>query len=98
MWDISFRQAAEVIRRQSKSRDPSASAESSIKLQHAETRLNELKSSMVALGRVATDAMLSVEAQQQRITFQKLCTMVFLFSFRFICVCWHAYTGIPKYF
>ncbi|KAA8528182.1 hypothetical protein F0562_035567 [Nyssa sinensis] len=69
-------QTAEVIRRKSKCRDPPTSAESSIKLQQAEARLTELKSSMMALGREATAAMLSVEAQQQQITFQKLLTMV----------------------
>ncbi|KAL3818380.1 hypothetical protein ACJIZ3_004285 [Penstemon smallii] len=67
-------QAAEVIRRQSKSRD--SSAESSIKLKSAEKKLTELKSSMLALGREATAAMLSVEDQQQETTFQKLLTMV----------------------
>lgn len=67
-------QAAEVIRRQSKSRD--SSAESIMKLKSAETKLSELKSSMLALGREATAAMLSVEDQQQHITFQKLLTTV----------------------
>ncbi|GFP81565.1 myosin heavy chain ib, partial [Phtheirospermum japonicum] len=67
-------QAAEVIRRQSKSRD--TSAESASKLKSAEKKLTELKSSMLTLGKEATDAMLSVENQQQEITFQKLLTMV----------------------
>ncbi|CAA2994178.1 SH3 domain-containing 1 [Olea europaea subsp. europaea] len=67
-------QAAEVIRRQSKSRD--SSAESIMKLKSAETKLSELKSSMLALGREANVAMLSVEDQQQHITFQKLLTTV----------------------
>ncbi|KAK9277749.1 hypothetical protein L1049_007296 [Liquidambar formosana] len=69
-------QAAEVLRRQSKSKDPASSAESSIKLQGAEAKLAELKSTMMALGREATTAMSSVEAQQQRKTFQQLLTMV----------------------
>ncbi|KAK7252564.1 hypothetical protein RIF29_36608 [Crotalaria pallida] len=69
-------QAAEVLRRRSKLRDSSVSAESSMRLQNAETRLKELKSALVALGREATTAMLSVEEQQQQITFQSLCTMV----------------------
>ncbi|KAL6549743.1 hypothetical protein OROMI_020231 [Orobanche minor] len=67
-------QAAEVIRRQSKSRD--TSAEGALKLKSAEKKLKELKSSMLALGREATDAMLSVEDQQQEFTFKKLLTMV----------------------
>ncbi|CAA0814929.1 SH3 domain-containing protein [Striga hermonthica] len=67
-------QAAEVIRRRSKSRD--TSAESALKLKSAEKKLTELKSSMLTLGKEAIDAMLSVEAQQQEITFQKILTMV----------------------
>ncbi|XP_027775058.1 SH3 domain-containing protein 1-like isoform X2 [Solanum pennellii] len=67
-------QATEVIRRQSKFRE--ASTESLAKLKNAETRLSELKSSVLVLGKEATDAMLSVEEEQQQITFQKLLTMV----------------------
>ncbi|XP_060210358.1 SH3 domain-containing protein 1-like [Lycium barbarum] len=66
--------ATEVIRRQSKFRE--ASSESLAKLKNAETRLSELKSSVLILGKEATDAMLSVEEEQQQITFQKLRTMV----------------------
>lgn len=69
-------QAADVLRRKSKSRDASTSAEFPSKIQSAETKLSELKSTMMSLGREATDAMLSVEAQQQRITFKGLRTMV----------------------
>ncbi|XP_027360203.1 SH3 domain-containing protein 2 isoform X2 [Abrus precatorius] len=69
-------QAAEVLRRRSKLRDSSVSAESSMRLQNAETRLKELKSALVALGREATAAMLSVEEQQQQITLQSLRTMI----------------------
>ncbi|CAL5373218.1 unnamed protein product [Camellia sinensis] len=67
----------EVIKRQSKCKDPSTSAEISIKLQNVERKLNELRSALMALGRVAITAMLSMEDQQQMITFQKLLTMVF---------------------
>lgn len=69
-------QVAEVLRRRLKSRSPSISEESSIKLQSAEARLNELKSSIMALGREATAAMSSVEEQQQKLTFQTLLTVV----------------------
>ncbi|PKI44037.1 hypothetical protein CRG98_035567 [Punica granatum] len=69
-------QAAEVMRRQSKSRDSALSSESAMKLKNAEGRLAELKSAMMALGREATDAMLSVEDQQQKITFQHIFKMV----------------------
>ncbi|XP_068306848.1 SH3 domain-containing protein 1 [Pyrus communis] len=67
-------QVADVLRRRLKS--TSVSAESSVKLQNAEVRLTELKSSTVALGKEATAAMLSVEDQQQQMTFHKLRTMV----------------------
>ncbi|KAI4327936.1 hypothetical protein L6164_020342 [Bauhinia variegata] len=69
-------QAAEVLRRRSKLRDSSISAESSMRLQNAETRFKELKSALVALGREATAALLAVEDQQQQITRQSLCSMV----------------------
>lgn len=54
------------------------SGESSVKLQSAEARLVDLKSSTVALGGEATAAMLSVEDQQQQLTFNRLLTMVIL--------------------
>ncbi|CAI0441924.1 unnamed protein product [Linum tenue] len=69
-------QAADVMRRRSKTKDSDITAENSMKLRAAETRLTELKSSMVALGREATDAMSSVENQQQEITSQRLFAMV----------------------
>lgn len=78
---LSSHQAAEVLRRRSKLRNSSVSAESSARLQNAETRLKELKSALAALGREATSAMLSVEEQQQQMTLQSLRTMVLLDSF-----------------
>ncbi|XP_008806222.2 SH3 domain-containing protein 2-like isoform X2 [Phoenix dactylifera] len=69
-------QTAEVVRRQLKSKEVSASAESARKLQHAEAKLSELNAILSALGREATAAMMAVEAQQQRITFQRLLAMV----------------------
>jgi hypothetical protein len=68
-----------------------------MRLQNAEARLTELQSTMMALGREATAAMLSVEGQQQQITSQKLITMVFylvslcmkkglLFTFHLFCI------------
>jgi hypothetical protein len=47
-----------------------------MKLQAAEARLTELKSTVMALGREATAAMSSVENQQQEITAQRLFSMV----------------------
>lgn len=83
---LSSNQVAEVLRRRLKSRG-SVSAESSVKLQNAEARLTELKSTTVALGREATAAMLSVEEHQQQMTFHKLCTMVLLLIFCENCTC-----------
>lgn len=77
-------QAAEVLRRQAKSRDSSVSAESAMRLQNAEARLTELKSTMMALGREATTAMQSVEMQQQQVTYERLRTMVLLYFVPFI--------------
>ncbi|XP_010244214.1 PREDICTED: SH3 domain-containing protein 1-like [Nelumbo nucifera] len=68
-------QAVEVLRRRSR-REGGASSDSDAKLQNAEAKLSELKSAMMALGKEATAAMSSVEAQQQQITFQKLLLMV----------------------
>ena len=76
---LSSYQVADVLRRRLKSK-ASGSSESSLKLQNTEARLTELKSTAVALGREATSAMLSVEAQQQQMTFQKLLTMVSLLT------------------
>ncbi|KAF8380819.1 hypothetical protein HHK36_028313 [Tetracentron sinense] len=86
-------QAAEVIRRQSKSKEAGTSSESSIKLQNAEAKLSEIKSTMIALGTEATAAMLSVEAQQQRITFQRLLTMVISSQYVICCSLWVALPG-----
>ena len=57
-----------------------------MKLKQAEARLTELKSSMMVLGREATAAMLSVEDEQQKITFHRLLAMVLLlFVLIFLC-------------
>ena len=69
-----FDQAVEVLRRQTKVRD--SSVESAVKLRNMETKLSELRSSMVTLQKEAISAMLSVEEQQQQITLQKLLIMV----------------------
>ncbi|XP_020260707.1 SH3 domain-containing protein 2-like [Asparagus officinalis] len=69
-------QAAEVCRRQLKSKEIGASPEDAVKLRNAELKLSELKNSLSALGIEATAAMTSVEAQQQEVTFQRLLTMV----------------------
>ncbi|KAH9753676.1 SH3 domain-containing protein [Citrus sinensis] len=68
-------QAAEVFRHRSKIRESDISAESAVKLRNAEARLTELKSTIMALGREATAAMLSVESQQQQMTYQRVYAM-----------------------
>ncbi|KAJ0566300.1 putative SH3 domain, AH/BAR domain superfamily, SH3-like domain superfamily protein [Helianthus annuus] len=67
-------QAVEVLRRQTKVRDPTP--ESALKLKNMEARLSELRSSMITLQKEAISAMLSVEEQQQQITLQKLLMIV----------------------
>ncbi|RWR89658.1 Src-3 domain-containing protein [Cinnamomum micranthum f. kanehirae] len=69
-------QAAEVARRQLKSKEAGATADGAAKLQNAESKLSTLKSNMLALGKEATAAMMSVEVQQQRLTFERLVAMV----------------------
>nr|GLL27235.1 SH3 domain-containing protein 2-like [Ipomoea trifida] len=46
------------------------------KLESAETKLHELKSNMGKLGKEASAAMAAVEAQQQRLTLQRLIAKV----------------------
>lgn len=46
------------------------------KLEAAETKLQDLKSNVATLGKEAAAAMAAVEAQQQRLTLQRLITMV----------------------
>ncbi|KAJ0970937.1 hypothetical protein J5N97_018896 [Dioscorea zingiberensis] len=69
-------QTTEVIRRQLKAREAGASTDSNNKLQNAESKLSELRTTLSALGREATAAMVSVETQQQQITFEKLLAVV----------------------
>jgi hypothetical protein len=47
-----------------------------MKLESAETKLQDLKSNMSILGKEAAAAMAAVEAQQQRLTLQRLIAMV----------------------
>ncbi len=46
------------------------------KLEAAEAKLQDLKSNMAILGKEAAAAMAAVEAQQQRLTLQRLITLV----------------------
>lgn len=67
-------QALDVGRKQVRSKEGSTETEQ--KLQAAEQKMVELVSAMAVLGKEAAAAMTSVEAQQQRLTFQRLISMV----------------------
>ncbi|KAG8082827.1 hypothetical protein GUJ93_ZPchr0014g46905 [Zizania palustris] len=69
-------QAVEVSRRQNRVRESAGNDDVISKLEAAEYKLEELKSSMVGLGKEAVAAMAAVEAQQQRLTLQRLIAMV----------------------
>ncbi|XP_043700724.1 SH3 domain-containing protein 3 isoform X1 [Telopea speciosissima] len=68
-------QATEVSRRQARARE-APSTENSAKLHAAESKMHELKANMAVLGKEAAAALAAVEAQQQRLTFQRLVAMV----------------------
>ncbi|XP_068639799.1 SH3 domain-containing protein 2-like [Aristolochia californica] len=69
-------QAIEVSKRQIKAREAPGNPENSAKLESADTKLQELKSNVAMLGKEAAAAMAAVEAQQQRLTLQRLISMV----------------------
>lgn len=69
-------QAAEVARRQARSKEAGANPDNTYKVQQSETKLSELSSAMTTLGKEAAAAILAVEAQQQRLTLQRLIAMV----------------------
>ncbi|KAK4491425.1 hypothetical protein RD792_002173 [Penstemon davidsonii] len=69
-------QAVEVARRQAKVREGTAHPDMSLKLEAAEAKLHDLKSNVATLGKEAAAAMAAVEAQQQRLTLQRLIAMV----------------------
>ncbi|CAA0827676.1 SH3 domain-containing protein [Striga hermonthica] len=69
-------QAVEVARRQAKVREGTAHPDLAFKLEAAEAKLHDLKSNVATLGKEAAAAMAAVEAQQQRLTLQRLIAMV----------------------
>jgi hypothetical protein len=69
-------QIADVMRKQLKSKESSGNTDNSMKLQHAESKLSDLRTTLAALGREATAAMEAVEAQQQQVTYERLLAMV----------------------
>ncbi|KAF3783209.1 SH3 domain-containing protein 3 [Nymphaea thermarum] len=68
-------QAAEVSRRQARVRE-TASTENIVKLQASEAKMQEIKANMAVLGKEAAAALAAVEAQQQRLTHQRLLALV----------------------
>ncbi|XP_050231005.1 SH3 domain-containing protein 3 [Mercurialis annua] len=68
-------QAAEVSRRRARVREAPI-PENVAKLQAAEAKIQELKANMAVLGKEAAAALAAVEAQQQRLSFQRLVAMV----------------------
>ncbi|KAJ7978521.1 SH3 domain-containing protein 2-like [Quillaja saponaria] len=69
-------QAIEVSKRQARVREMPGNTENIMKLEAAEAKLQDLKSNMAILGKEAAAAMAAVEAQQQRLTLQRLISMV----------------------
>lgn len=69
-------QVIEVARRQAKVRESNGNPDNLSKFEAAQARLQELKSNMTILGKEAVATMSAVEAQQQRLTLQRLITMV----------------------
>lgn len=57
-------------------RETPGNAEITVKLEAAEAKLQDLKSNMATMGKEAAAAMAAVEAQQQRLTLQRLIAMV----------------------
>ncbi|TKY67616.1 Endophilin-A1 protein [Spatholobus suberectus] len=69
-------QAIEVSKRQAKVREMPPNAENAMKLEAAEAKLQDLKTNMAILGKEAAATLAAVEAQQQRLTLQRLIAMV----------------------
>ncbi|KAD4981914.1 hypothetical protein E3N88_18585 [Mikania micrantha] len=69
-------QAVEVSKKQARAREGVVNPEMIMKLEAAESKLQDLKSNMAILGREAASAMAAVEAQQQKMTLQRLISMV----------------------
>lgn len=76
-------QAAEISRRQARIREAPL-PENVAKLHAAEARMQELKANMAVLGKEASAALAAVEAQQQRLTLQRLVAMVYMTLLQYI--------------
>ncbi|KAG0468521.1 hypothetical protein HPP92_017849 [Vanilla planifolia] len=68
-------QVGEISRRQSRVKEIPI-LENTSKLQSSESKMQDLKANMAVLGKEAAAALAAVEAQQQRLTFQRLVAMV----------------------
>ncbi|KAE9610393.1 putative SH3 domain, AH domain-containing protein [Lupinus albus] len=68
-------QREEIAKRQARVRE-SPMAEHVAKLHAAEAKMQELKANMAILGKEAAAALAAIDAQQQRLTFQRLVAMV----------------------
>ena len=73
---LNLSQAIEVSKRQMKVRESCSNVDNNLKLEAAESKLQELKSNMATLGKEALSAMATIEAQQQRLTLHRLVAMV----------------------
>ncbi|KAL4572965.1 hypothetical protein LXL04_019754 [Taraxacum kok-saghyz] len=69
-------QAVEVSKRQARVREGTGNPDILTKLEASESKLQDLKSNMAVLGREAASAMAAVEGQQQKMTLQRLISMV----------------------
>ncbi|KAF8112264.1 hypothetical protein N665_0065s0047 [Sinapis alba] len=69
-------QATEVAKRQAKARESQGHPDILTKLESAEAKLQDLKSNMTTLGKEAASALSSVEDQQQKLTLERLISMV----------------------
>ncbi|KAI3718408.1 hypothetical protein L6452_19278 [Arctium lappa] len=69
-------QAVEVSKRQARARDGMGNSDHFMKLEAAESRLQHSKSNMLTLGKQAASAMAAVEAEQQKMTLQRLISMI----------------------
>ena len=77
--------AIEVSKRQMKVREAPGNVDNNLKLEAAESKLQDLKSNMTVLGKEAVAAMTAVESQQQRLTLQRLIAMVLNFIISRLC-------------
>ncbi|KAJ9562854.1 hypothetical protein OSB04_008014 [Centaurea solstitialis] len=69
-------QAVEVSKRQARVRDGMGNSDHFTKLEAAESRLQSSKSNMLTLGKQAESAMAAVEAEQQKVTLERLISMI----------------------